>query len=139
MHPLEAKAFILAQLEPDRGVGEPQTFLGALRPYRHILPRQQFHGIMRALRVLVPTLSGGPLVDRELVSALWSLCELTRLCCVDEDTALRRDRLISAEDLALLRRWHNMVCYAVMIILETGDDAEAFHEYDRYCAEDPPP
>ncbi len=87
---------------------------------------------MGALRVLGPTLGTTALVDRELVSALWSLCELTRLWALDEDGMLREDALLSEEDLALLKRWHGMLCYAVMTLLEAGDDAEAFYEYERY-------
>lgn len=132
----KAKILILAQVEPDDGAGEPQTFLGGLRPYRGILPRQRFHDIMGALRVLGPTLGTTALVDRELISALWSLCELTRLWALEEDGMLRRNALLSEEDLALLKRWHGMLCYAVMILLDTGDDVEAFHEYDRYRMEE---
>ncbi len=91
---------------------------------------------MGALRVLGPTLGSTALVDRELVSALWSLCELTRLWAIDEGSMLRRNDLLSEDDLALLRRWHDMICYAVMILLDAGDDAAAFHEYDRYRSEE---
>jgi len=62
----KAKNLILAQVEPDNRAGEPQTFLGGLRPYRGILPRQRFHDIMGALRILGPTLGTTALVDREL-------------------------------------------------------------------------
>ena len=132
----KAKSLILSQVEPDDGEGEPQTFLGGLRPYRGILPRQRFHDIMAALRVLGPTLGTTSLVDRELVSALWSLCELTRLWAIDEGSMLRRNDLLAEDDLALLRRWHDMICYVVMLLLESGDVYEAFHEYDRYRLEE---
>jgi hypothetical protein len=95
-----------------------------------------FRDIMGALRVLGPTLGETALVDRELVSALWNLCELTRLWALEEDGMLREDGLLSEEELALLKRWHGMLCYAVMLLLEGGDDAEAFQEYDRYRLEE---
>lgn len=132
----KAKNLILAQVEPDNHAGEPQTFLGGLRPYRGILPRQRFHDIMGALRILGPSLGTTTLVDRELISALWMLCELTRLWALEEGSMLRRNALLSEEDLALLKRWHGIISYAVMILLDTGDVASAFHEYDRYRMEE---
>lgn len=135
MTPAEAKAVILAQIDPDDGTGEPQTFLGGLRPYRGRLPRRQFHNMMAALRVLGHSLGAGGTVDRELVSALWSLTELTRLWALEEDGMLRRNKLISDADLAVLRRWHGMLAYAVMILLESDNEQGAFHEYDLYTRE----
>ena len=48
---------------------------------------------------------------------------------------LRRNELITVQDRALLRRWHGMLSFAVMILLDTAAVSEAFHEYDVYCAE----
>lgn len=132
----EAKALILAQVDPDSGRGEPQTFLGGLRPYRGILPRRCFHDIMSALRVLGPGLSTKAVVDRDLVSALWCLCELTRLWALEEDGMLRRNQLLAAEDHELLKRWHGMFSYAVMMLLESPELSEAFRDYDEHCAEE---
>jgi hypothetical protein len=131
MNEAEARALLLKQVEPDNGTGAPQTFLGGLRPYRGKLPRKQFHDTMDALRVLAPSLGAGDAVDRTVISALWTLCDLTRRWALDEHGMLRRNSLISNEDLATLTTWHDMISYAVSTLLEGGDPGEAFHEYDH--------
>ena len=136
MTPEEAKRVILANVMPDEGTGEPQSFLGALRPYRRMLPRRQFHDLMAAVRTLGRTWARDPQIDREVISALWSLTELTRLWALDEEGMLRRNHLITDPDLALLRRWNEMLSYAVMTLLEAENEQEAFFEYDRYVRED---
>ena len=130
--PDEARAIILAQCEPDSGVGEPQTFLGAFRPYRRVLPHDQFHSLMSALRALSPRLASGVLIDRQLVAALWTICHLTRMWALVDGSMLRRNNLIDADELKTLERWHDMLSYAVMILLESGDAVEAFSEYDNH-------
>jgi hypothetical protein len=135
MTPEQAKEFIVEQCMPDSGNGEPQTFLGGLRPYRGLLPRAAFHGLMSALRTLAPQLASPDAVDRELILALWSPCHLTRLWALTEDGMLRRNNLIGAADLETLERRHAMFSYAVMVLLESGNERGAFSEYDLYRAE----
>jgi hypothetical protein len=132
MTPDKAKAFIVSQCLPDSGSGIPKTFLGGLRPYRGLLPRACFDDLMSALRVLAPTLANRPQLDHELVSALWMLCHLTRMWALDEGSMLRRNNLIDSTDLATLGQWHDMFSYAVMTLLDSGDETEAFFEYERY-------
>jgi hypothetical protein len=45
MTPEQAKALVISQCRPS-GPGEPDTVLGALRPYRGLLPRACFHDLM---------------------------------------------------------------------------------------------
>src|SRR5688500_4565813 len=130
----QAKAFVVSQCQPDSGTGEPQTFLGGLRPYRELLPGAQFHELMAALRVLAPSLRDQSSIDRELISGLWALCHLTRTWALDDGSMLRANNLISAADLAKLEHWHAMLSYAVMTLLDSGDETEAFLEYERYRA-----
>lgn len=131
MSPTEAKALILRQTDPDSGVGEPSSLLGGLRPFRGILPTRCFHETMAALRVLAPTLSSSNAVDRELISALWTLCHLLRCWALDPDGMLRSNSLLSDDQMATIDGWHNMLSYAVMILLETNDPSEAFNDYDN--------
>lgn len=49
---------------------------------------------------------------------------------------LRRDHLITDSDLALVRRWNELLSYAVMMLLEAEDEREAFFEYDRSLREE---
>jgi len=136
MSPAEAKAVILSQVEPDSGVGEPSSILGGLRPFRGLLPTRCFHETMTALRVLAPTLSSGGVVDRELLSALWTLCHLLQCWALHPDGMLQGNSLLTGSQVAPLEGWHNMLSYAVMILLETNDPNEAFNEYDNSDALD---
>jgi hypothetical protein len=88
--------------------------------------------LMTALRAVSPTLASGVPIDRRLVSALWTICHLTRKWAIVDGGMLRRNNLIDAEDLAQLEQWHDMLSYAVMVLPESGDPVEAFSEYDRY-------
>lgn len=128
----EAKTIILRQLAPDSCVGEPSTLLGGLRPFRGILPSRCFRETMAALRVLAPSFSQTEVVDRELVSALWSLCHLMQCWALDPDGMLRANALLSDEQVRTIADWHNMLSYAVMILLEANNPEEAFHDYDCY-------
>jgi hypothetical protein len=126
----EAKAVILRQLELDSGIGEPTSLLGGLRPYRGILPTRCFHETMSALRVLAPSLSSTDSVDRQVLSALWTLCHLLPCWALHEDGILRSNGLLADEEVATLAEWHNLLSYAVMILLETDSPEEAFNDYD---------
>ncbi len=136
----EAKATILRQVLPDDAEGseEPTTLLGGLRPFRGVLPTRCFHQTMGALRVLAPALSDTPHVNREVISALWSLCHLVPCWALHEDSMLRSNNLLSPEEISIIAEWHNLISYAVMILLETHDPIEAFHEYEAYVQENPP-
>ena len=133
----EARATLLQQVLPDDAVGkeEPTSLLGGLRPFRGVLPTQSFHQTMAALRVLAPSFTADRQVDRELVSALWSLCHLLPSWALHEDSMLRSNNLLSADQVSTLSEWHNLISYAVMILLEANDPSEAFHEYEAYLAE----
>lgn len=126
----EARTVILRQVEPDSGIGEPTSLLGGLRPYRGILPTKCFHETMSALRTLAPSLSCADSVDREILSALWTLCHLLPCWALHEDGMLRSNGLLADEEVATLAEWHNMLSYAVMILLETNNPEEAFNDYD---------
>ena len=86
----EAKQMLLVHSIGERDKRHPsyeRGFLASLRPYRGHLLEESFHEIMTALRVLAPSLQQ-PSVDREVVSALWSICYLahsyglrTDACC----------------------------------------------------------
>ncbi len=108
-------------------------FLGSLRPYRG-LDVNSLHEVMTALRVLAPSLQQQQ-VDREVVSALWHMCELGRCWGVAPDGMLQRNNLISPPDVQRLEKWIDCISYATMILLGsrpgTAAIHEAFHRYER--------
>jgi hypothetical protein len=117
-------------------------FLGSLRPYRG-LREANLHEVMAALVALAPELRRER-VDREVVAALWGICMLARLCGLHPDGMLRRNGLISDEDVARLDAWVQAIQWAVSMLLGTtdGPDApldEALAGYRQLTGRDRPP
>ncbi len=107
-------------------------FLGSLRPYCG-LKVENFHEVMTALRVMAPSLQESR-VDRDMVGALWSICDLSYSWGVHPDGMLRRNDLIAPSDVERLKRWGNCISYASRIlfggVLGDAAIAEAFYSYD---------
>ena len=68
--------------------------------------------------------------DKEVVSALWGICHLTRSWALSPDGTLRRNSLIEPEQIALLENWVETISYAVMMLLDDQDFETAFEPYD---------
>ncbi len=56
---------------------------------------------------------------------------LSRAWAIEEDGMLRRNNLISKEQVALLSEWIDCISYAVMVLFE-GNEDEAFEPYEQY-------
>jgi len=139
MTPTEAKELLLLHgfSHPDSAT-DPRAaagFLGSLRPYRGRLEPRNFHEVLAALRVLSPTLEE-PLLDREVVSALWGIVHLARAWGVHEDGMLRRNRLISDADVATLTEWIETISYATCCLLDGTGVNEAFADVPAFSAAD---
>src|SRR4051812_8939746 len=92
-HPLSAE-------HPKSATG----FLGSLRPYSGRLEPANFHEVMESLEVLAPTLESA-CVEREIVSALWSITYSARVWALAPDGMLQSNHLISDADVATLSGW----------------------------------
>lgn len=103
-------------------------FLGMLRPY-HGLCEENFHSVMACLRVLAPGMQQQT-VDRDVVAAFWAICHLGRAWGVWPEGMLRRNDLITADDVVRLEDWLERISYAVLCVLD-GIVDEAFDDYDR--------
>nr|WP_186811614.1 hypothetical protein [Paenibacillus xylanexedens] len=86
---------------------------------------------MRILRTLAPDLSHAAL-DREVIACLWSITHLARAWAIEPEGMLRSNHLISDEQVAVMEEWLNLFSYAVMILIEGGDEQEAFWGYEQY-------
>lgn len=106
-------------------------FLGSLRPFRGQLIEENFHELMEIVRTLVPQLKQ-PALNREVMSCLWSIMHLARAWAISADGMLRRNQLISDEQIALMEEWLDLLSYAVMILIEDGGEEEAFWGYKEY-------
>ena len=103
-------------------------FLGSLRPYSGTLSPAAFHEVMAALVTLAPELEQSSL-DREIVSALWSITHMARAWGLEPDGMLRRNGLISDEDIATLSSWVDAISYATLMLLEGAGVDEALQPY----------
>jgi len=131
----EAKVLLMMHSFRHPDIHHPKMetgFLGSLRPYCG-LKVENFHEVMTALRVMAPSLQESR-VDRDMVGALWSICDLSYSWGVHPGGMLRRNDLITPSDVERLERWSNCISYASRMLL--GGDAsdaaivEAFHGCD---------
>lgn len=130
----EAKTLVLCHAFALDDVDDPRMvngFLGSLRPFRGQLDARNFHELMRCLRVLAPTLAQSPMVDRELLAALWSICHLGRAWALEPDGMLQRNQLLSDQQRATLSLWLGQLSYAVFALLDGSGEDEAFFDYER--------
>ena len=136
MNPTEAKELLLLHsfsLPDLNGPKMHSSFLGSLRPYRGNLIEENFHEVMTALLVIAPLLEK-PEVDREIVSALWSICHLARSWGVSPFGMLQSNSLIAPEDVARLASWVDQISYTSMALLDGAGVEVAFHEYrQQWC------
>ena len=104
-------------------------FLGSLRPYAG-LDARNFHEVMSCLKAIEPRFEQ-PTIDSGLMADIWAICHLGRAWGVEPDGMLRRNNLISREDVARLESWIFQISYTVFCLLAgCGDDA--FEEYERF-------
>ncbi|NGZ74260.1 hypothetical protein [Saccharibacillus alkalitolerans] len=128
---LNMHAFVHEDLEHEK---VRDGFLGMLRPYQGRLIDENFHELMEILDVLAEELEKDPL-DREIVSRLWSICQYARAWAIEPNGMLRRNELISDEELGKMAEWIDMLSYAVATLLEGGGREEAFWGYKEYLNE----
>jgi hypothetical protein len=130
MNTLQARELLLLHSFRLPALDHPKMtggFLGSLRPYQG-LNEGNYHEVMEAIYTLAPQLQGQEL-DREIVSALWSICYLARLWALEPDGMLQRNGLITVEEVRRLEEWVNAIGWAVMMLLEGGDITAAFDLY----------
>ena len=109
-------------------------FLGTLRPYQG-LSENNFHRVMEALFVVGRHLSQSSYVDRELVSSIWWMCHLARRWGVEADGMLRRNDLITEQDVARLAKWIDVIEYTTLSFLNGNGAGEAINTYAQYICE----
>jgi hypothetical protein len=102
--------------------------LGSLRPYRGYLVEEHYHEIMRALRVLAPTLQG-PTVDREVMSSLWSLVFCGEAWALDAGQPV--NGLMGEAEQRRLQGWVRTLQFTVHSLLQNIAVKESFWDYDN--------
>jgi hypothetical protein len=116
MTPAEGMQRLMFHTQP-----EPGSFLHMLRPYRG-LDANVMRDVSQSLRACAERFLEEQ-IPRELVSAAWALSHLGRLWALEPEGMLRRNGLITDEDLATLTAFLDRFEHAVMMLLERAPDA----------------
>ena len=101
-------------------------FVGSLRPFTGTLNRDAMREMEVCLRVLAPMLQEGYADSRELVTGFLYVIATGQHWAVAPESMLRRNKLISAEDIALLTSWLAEFSMAFAMIVEGMDTETAF-------------
>lgn len=129
----EAKAIIRMHAGAEDGPKMATGFLGCLRPYTG-LAGENFEDVVEATAAVAEHLRTGPVVDRELVLALWSMCETARAWGVQEDGMLPRNHLISPADRRMLATWVGIIEYMTLRLLNGNELPRAISPYAEAVA-----
>jgi hypothetical protein len=134
----EAKNLLLLHSLSHSDLNNPlmeQGFLGSLRPYKGLQP-ENFHQIMTAISTLAPHLQQKEYLDKAIISALWGICHYARAWGIHPDGMLRRNNLISDEDVARLEIWLEVISDTVSLLLEGYDLDEALLSYKSITSDE---
>jgi hypothetical protein len=112
-------------------------FLGSLRPYRG-LRDQNFHSVMQALLVVGELWAASPMVDRDLIQSVWTICTRARVWGLDPNGMLQRNKLISADDVKKLDRWVHLIERTALGLLAHPKPWIWIDGYAEYLAHWPP-
>lgn len=106
----------------DERIDDPRWsngFLGMLRPYQGLIERN-FHEVMAAIVVLQRPLQRQD-VPRVVISALWGICHYARSWGLDDGGMLRRNNLITPEEIQTLDVWVNMIEDVLTTLLDSEE------------------
>jgi hypothetical protein len=101
------------------------SFVGMLRPYKGLQP-VVFHEVVVILKEIAAVLRGADDLPRPLVASLWAICWYPRYWALSADSMLRRNNLISKEDLSQLTEWVDQITHTVGQLLDGVAESEAF-------------
>ncbi len=104
-------------------------FIGMLRPFGGELIEDNYHEVVACIGCLAGELQSEAPVDKRIVSSLWGICHTARAWGVEEDGMLRRNRLISDEQVRTLDEWVDAISYATTTLLDGEDLDSALAQY----------
>ncbi|WP_460583942.1 hypothetical protein [Hymenobacter arcticus] len=113
-----------------------QGFLGMLRPFTGQLYEANFHELMSIIKLLKEHFRGDR-IERQIISSFWGICHFSAAWGLDEDGMLRRNNLLSAEQVQQLSTWIECVSYTISSLLDGVDDDGAFELYRLYLEDNP--
>lgn len=106
-------------------------FLGMLRPFDGQLYEGNFHEVMTILKTLKQHFRDDK-IERQIISSFWGICHFTKIWGLDVEGMLRRNNLLSEDQIRTLSVWIDCISYAVAGLLDDMDDEHAFEPYKLY-------
>jgi len=128
----EAKQILKYHSFTHEDINHPKTergFLGMLRPFSGELIEDNYHEVINAIQVLTDQLRDNEKVDKEVISAVWGICHLTRSWAIDPEGMLQKNNLIKKEQIEKLKKWVESISYAIMMIMDGSNNETAFDFY----------
>ena len=98
----EAKKILKYHSFTDEDINHPKMengFLGMLRPFSGKLNEENYHEVIKAIKTLADELRDKEKIDREVISAIWGICHLTRSWAIEKEGMLRSNNLINEEQI----------------------------------------
>ena len=129
----EAKKLLKYHSFNNEDVNQPKMkngFLGMLRPFKGVLIEENYHELIKAIKVLSDEIRDGEQIDKEVISAIWGICHLARNWAVKKEGMLQRNQLLTSEQIAKLEKWLETISYAMMMMLDGHDNSTAFELYE---------
>ncbi|WP_343696132.1 hypothetical protein [Flavobacterium sp.] len=105
-------------------------FLGQLRPFKGVLYEENYHLIMKSLKVLSSEMEKD-FVDKRIISSIWGICHLGRMWALYPEGMLQSNNLISKEQVSQIDNWLVDISYAAFCILDGAGEDEAFWNYNE--------
>ncbi len=115
-------------------INHPKTqngFLGMLRPFKGKIYEENYHDVVKAIKVLADDYRDQKVIRKEIISTVWNICHLARAWGIYPDGPLRSNNLISAECVKQLEEWIDDISYIVTCLLDDCDIPTAFEFYNE--------
>ncbi|OUS29459.1 hypothetical protein A9Q99_10220 [Gammaproteobacteria bacterium 45_16_T64] len=91
-------------------------FLGQLRPFSGELYEDNFKEVMDIIETIAVEIRGKT-IDQEIIAMLYDISTVPRLWAFDPEGMLRRNNLISEDQLTILNDWLIRICEAISYLL----------------------
>ncbi len=105
-------------------------FLGQLRPFKGVLHEENYHLIMKSLKILAPEMEKD-FIDKRIISTIWGICHLARMWAVHPEGMLQRNNLITKQQILQIDNWLIDISYAASCLLDGAGVDVAFADYEE--------
>ena len=95
-------------------------FLQSLRPYRGSLDKAAMDHVTQCVDAVAEHLKTAVKLDRAVINSLWGIVTYGRAWAIHPEGMLRRNNLISEDDIAMLSDWLDDLAERVAFMLDGG-------------------